>query len=224
MRTVIAMKQSIFVWDLPLRVFHWLLAGGLIAAWATAEFGYEEQHLWVGYSILTLLIFRLVWGFVGTYHAQFKHFVRLPSLANFKADDDTLGHSARGGWAVVAMLLFLLVQASSGLFTFGEIWSGPYAEWLGQKWLTKVHHINFNIVAALVGLHLVAIGFYQIVKKRPLITAMFSGTKQRDADQDEASIPHSKLVVAFVVLLLAGLAVFALVTLAPEVEYDSYYY
>ena len=53
---------------------------------------------------------------------------------------------------------------------------------------------------------------------------MFSGTKQRDADQDEASIPHSKLVVAFVVLLLAGLAVFALVTLAPEVEYDSYYY
>ncbi len=181
--------QIVKVWDLPTRLFHWTLAGLMIAQWWTAETsGTMDYHVWGGYTVLALVLFRLIWGFVGSETARFGDFVRGPgaALAYVRAllRGETplyLGHNPMGGWSIVLMLALLLVQAGTGLFANDDILiEGPLYPWVSKgtsDWLSSVHRFNFNLLLAVIAIHVAAVLFYLLVKRENLIHPMLSGRK-----------------------------------------------
>jgi len=181
--------QTVPVWDLPTRLFHWTLVALRIAQWLTAEFGSAmDWHVWGGYAILALVVFRLIWGFVGSDTARFSDFVQGPSAAleYVKAllRGETplyLGHNPMGGWSIVAMLILLSIQAGTGLFANDDIMTeGPLYAWVSKgtsDWLTTIHKFNFNLLLLVIAVHISAVLFYLFVKRENLIHPMLSGRK-----------------------------------------------
>ncbi|MFZ1326042.1 MAG: cytochrome b/b6 domain-containing protein [Candidatus Contendobacter sp.] len=182
--------QTVKVWDLPTRLFHWSLVALMIAQWLTAENSSTmSYHLWGGYAILALVLFRVVWGFVGSDTVRFHDFVRGPgaAIAYIKAllRGETplyLGHNPMGGWSILAMLMLLLVQAGTGLFANDDITiEGPLYSWVSKStsdWLTTIHGFNFNLLLLVIAVHIAAVLFYLLVKRENLIHPMLSGRKQ----------------------------------------------
>ena len=120
------MKKIIRVWDLPIRLFHWLLVLGIVLSFVTVKIGGNamELHARVGYCVLTLIIFRICWGFIGSHHARFIHFVPSPKgLLNYLSGKAKarLGHNPLGALSVLGMLSILLLQALSGFMSDDEI-------------------------------------------------------------------------------------------------------
>jgi len=184
------MLKKIRVWDLPTRLFHWLFAIVVAGAFITINLDETELHAKFGYAACVLVIFRVVWGFVGPEHARFSSFV--PTVAQVRAFIkhpvyDKLGHNPLGGLSVIGLLLVVLVQATSGLFTDDEIsFQGPLSHLVSSSvasFLTGLHQVNSNFVYALVGLHLAAIFYYQKVKKQDLILPMITGDKDISAEE-----------------------------------------
>lgn len=186
--------QTVTVWDLPTRLFHWTLVALMIFQWLTAEFGSAmDWHVWGGYAILALVLFRLIWGFVGSDTVRFRDFVRGPgaALGYVKAllRGETplyLGHNPMGGWSIVAMLVLLLVQAGTGLFANDDITiEGPLYAWVSKgtsDWLTAIHKFNFNLLLLVIAVHISAVLFYLFVKRENLIHPMLSGRKHLPPD------------------------------------------
>jgi cytochrome b len=184
------MLQKIRVWDLPTRLFHWLFALVILGAFITINLDETELHAKFGYAACVLVIFRIIWGFVGPEHARFSNFV--PSITQLKAFIkhpvyDKLGHNPLGALSVIGLLLVVLVQTTSGLFTDDEIsFQGPLSHLVSSQiagFLTGLHEINSNLVYALVGLHLAAIFYYQKVKKENLIGPMLTGDKEITSEE-----------------------------------------
>lgn len=185
-----ALQQTVTVWDVPTRLFHWTLVALMIVQWLTAESaGAMKFHVWGGYAVLTLVLFRLMWGFVGSDTARFSHFVRGPgaALAYVKAllRGETplyVGHNPMGGWSILALLTLLLIQAGTGLFANDDIiFDGPLSGWVSKSmsnWLTTVHKVNFNLLLLVIAVHVSAVLFYLLVKRENLIHPMLSGRKQ----------------------------------------------
>lgn len=185
--------QTVKVWDLPTRLFHWTLAALMIAQWLTAEFGSAmDWHVWGGYAILALVVFRLIWGFVGSDTVRFRDFVRGPSAvvgyvkALLRGETPLyLGHNPAGGWSIVAMLVLLLVQVGTGLFANDDISTeGPLYGWVSKgtsDWLTSIHKFNFNLLLLVIAVHIAAALFYLFVKRENLIHPMLSGIKHLPA-------------------------------------------
>lgn len=179
------------VWDVPVRLFHWLVVGLVIGSWVTSEVGGNAMtyHMWIGYSILVLVLFRIFWGFVGSRHARFKDFVRGPgALVRYLRGtpaETSIGHNPLGGLSVLALLASLAVQAVTGLFTNDEIATeGPLAARVGMEWsdlLSTVHRYNFYVLLALIALHVAAVVFYLLVKRENLIKPMLTGKKELPA-------------------------------------------
>jgi cytochrome b len=173
------------VWDLPLRLFHWLLAGLVVAAYVTVELGgnFMEWHGRIGLAILGLLVFRLAWGLVGSTHARFASFLPTPRrLGDYlRGEWRDHGHNPLGALSVIAMLAILLWQAVSGLFGNDDIAFNGYLYTLVSRdtsdWMTGWHKRGYWFIIALVVLHLAAIAFYRRVKKVDLITPMMTGKK-----------------------------------------------
>jgi cytochrome b len=183
-------KKQILVWDIPTRLFHWLLVVLVINCVVTAKIGgnFMTYHMYSGYLVLTFLIFRLLWGVFGGYHSKFVNFVRGPSIVLqyaiglIKKDmPHYLGHNPLGGWSVVAMLLTLLLQAMTGLFASDDIFTeGPLYPLVSNSvssTLTRIHNINAIVIGCLIAVHLTAIIFYLVVKHENLIKPMFTGIK-----------------------------------------------
>jgi cytochrome b len=178
-------------------------------------------HSYCGYTALVLLIFRLIWGLIGPYHARFTSFI--PSLATLKAffnqpTKTTLGHNPLGALSVVAMLGIVLVQAVSGLFTDDEItFAGPMAKYVGEstvKLMNSIHANNHVLVYGIVALHLLAIIYYQIIKKNNLLGPMLHGDK--DIPQGEKNLPETEVIASkdnTKIRLLAVLILIALIGL-----------
>lgn len=194
--------RLIRVWDLPTRLFHWLVVTLVLVSFVTGKIGgaWMPYHIWSGCAVLGLLMFRLVWGFVGGRHARFSAFVRAPGAVLryartlFQpAPPRHLGHNPLGGWSVLAMLLVLSVQAVTGLFANDDIFTeGPLYPWVSKAtsdWLTHIHKLNQGVVLLLVGVHVMAILFYLIMKHENLIQPMFTGRKQWHS-QGQASDNH----------------------------------
>lgn len=215
--------QTVPVWDLPTRLFHWVLAGLMIAQWWTAEQSSTmDYHVWGGYAVLTLVLFRLIWGFVGSDTVRFSDFVRGPvaALGYVKAllRGETplyLGHNPMGGWSIVAMLILLLVQAGTGLFANDDILiEGPLYAWVSKDtsdWLTTIHRFNFNLLLAVIAVHITAVLFYLLVKRENLIHPMLSGRKHLPPEQVDR-VPHMVspwlgLAVLAVAILAIGLLI-----------------
>jgi len=212
------MKQKKIVWDLPVRLFHWVLVVLFAAAWLTAEQGpaWMDRHMQVGYSIMALVLFRLLWGLYGSDQAKFVTFLRGPGkvFAYVKnllrsGADQSVGHNPLGGWSVVAMLSLLLFQASTGLFANDDIYNeGPLTGWVSNATsglLTKIHKLNFNLLLAIIAIHIVAVLAYLLVKKENLIKPMFSGFKELEAHQPASR--QRPWWLALVTLLACGAAV-----------------
>lgn len=180
------MKVTVHIWDLPHRLFHWLLAASVIAAYVTAKIGGEwiDWHGRLGVFILGLLVFRIVWGFIGSTHSRFSSFFpTLPRLlAYLKGRWQGIGHNPLGGLSVLALLTVLAVQVGTGLFANDDIaFEGPLFGFIDKDTsdqATAWHNTSVNFLLALVALHLVAIIFYRWVKKNNLVVPMLTGKKQ----------------------------------------------
>jgi len=172
-------RQSI--WDLPTRLFHWLLAALIPFSWWSAEYGHDDWHIWSGIAILTLLIFRLLWGLFGSSTARFANFVRGPAAVRdyLKGRWHGIGHSPLGALSVLALLGATAVQVGLGLFTEDEdgLTRGPLALLIGSDSAEKVHDIHalfFYVLLALIVLHIGAVLWYR-VRGRHLILPMITG-------------------------------------------------
>ncbi len=176
------------IWDLPTRLFHWSLVLLVLVQFGSAKWGWFDMqwHFYGGYATLTLLLFRLAWGWVGSESARFAYFLRGPSavLSEFRGTRQ-LGrtHGAVGGWSVVLMLLLLSLVALSGLATSDDIdWFGPLTAKLDAdtiRFATRWHHRLTDLLMWLIVLHVFAIGWHEWRGKR-LVEAMLHGRRQLD--------------------------------------------
>ncbi|MDB5404389.1 MAG: hypothetical protein QOF70_5734 [Acetobacteraceae bacterium] len=185
--------QRMKVWDLPVRLFHWAIVVLIFFAWGTQEFDHMEWHVRIGYTILTLLLFRIVWGFIGSDTARFTRFLRSPleglrHLARLRRrePDQEVGHNAAGGWMVLLMLALIGIQAGTGLFSNDDAnTEGPLMHLVGKDqsdWLSHIHYLNFMAIEAVIVLHVLAITAYAVLKRQNLVRPMVTGTKPMPAD------------------------------------------
>lgn len=217
--------HTIRVWDLPTRLFHWLLAGCVIGLVVTGSIGgnWMNWHLRMGYAVLTLLLFRLVWGFIGGHWSRFANFIYAPSsfvayLRGQARPEHRVGHSPLGALSVFALLLILATQVGTGLMSDDEIaFFGPLVRFVSGDTVSMAtsYHKNVGkfIVIALVGLHLLAITYYQWIKKQALVRPMVVGDKQLAVQVSSARDTIGTRLLALVVLALCGTAVAWLVSL-----------
>lgn len=217
--------HTIRVWDLPTRLFHWALVLCVVGLVVTANIGgnWMNWHFRLGYSVLTLLLFRLVWGVVGGHWSRFSSFFYRPSrlLAYLRGEgrpEDTVGHSPTGALSVWALLLILLLQVGAGLFSDDEIaFAGPLSALVSSDWVgmaTNYHkNIGKFILIGLVVLHLLAIGYYRWVRKNDLLGPMLSGDKQLAQSVRSSRDTTGSRLSALVVLLLCATVVNRLVAL-----------
>jgi cytochrome b len=213
------------VWDAPTRLFHWAVVVLVCASWLTQHEGWIDQHVLCGYAMTTLLLFRLVWGFVGSDTARFVRFLRSPVAAMrhlarlYRGDPDhEIGHNAVGGWMVLVMLGLLCVQAGTGLCANDEVSvQGPLAELVGSSnsdWLSHVHAVNFRLIEAAIALHVLAILGYRVWRGYRLVGPMVTGKKwlpdtmpvPRMASTAKAAavLAAAAALVAFVVIWFGG--------------------
>ncbi len=180
------MKVTIHIWDLPHRLFHWLLAVSVVAAYITAKIGGEliDWHGRLGIFILGLLVFRLIWGFIGSTHSRFSTFFPTFSriTAYLKGQWQGIGHNPLGAISVIALLTAVAVQVGTGLFANDDIaFEGPLFDYIDKDFsdkLTGLHSTTFYILLGFVVLHLIAIVFYRFVKKTNLVKPMLTGKKE----------------------------------------------
>ncbi|MBU3628792.1 cytochrome b/b6 domain-containing protein [Polynucleobacter sp. AP-Reno-20A-A9] len=218
------MKKIIRVWDLPIRLFHWLLVVCIAGSFVTINLGDEfiQWHAYFGYSILTLLIFRVVWGFVGSTHARFASF--LPTKkAVFEylngSSSRVLGHNPIGAISVFALLFVLSIQVLTGLFVDDEVsFQGPLAKYVPSSissFLSEIHEGNQVVILTLIAIHVAAIIFYKKFKGEDLIKPMISGDKEIDPSEEAKYLPadlgraskDGVLQRGFALLLLSVIAV-----------------
>src|SRR5262245_51348664 len=213
------------VWDLPVRLTHWLLVVAVAGSWISHYAGVQwfGVHRACGYTVLVLVVFRIAWGFAGTLHARFSSFVRGPRavLGYLRGGlrDEHGGHNPVGGWSVLALLAVLALQALSGLFANDEIASsGPLYGWISHaasnRW-TRVHHLNSDVMAILLGAHVLAIAWYVWIRRQPLVRAMVSGMKP-GASPTGARIGRTRWMRAALIVLAACAALAYIVNTAPE--------
>lgn len=209
-------RTTIVVWDLGVRVFHWVLVVLLMALWATAESegDWMGVHRWLGTAVLALVLARLIWGFIGSETARFAKFLKGPRavIGYFRQwrgqGDESLhaGHNPAGGWSVVLLLALLLLQAVTGLFSNDDIFfEGPLSSLVSKALsdrLTGIHHLLFNALLAAVVLHVVAVVAYWIFKRNNLILPMILGRKRLPAEMAAPQLRSPWL--ALVILVVVG--------------------
>jgi len=207
------------VWDAPIRLFHWAIVVLVFASWLTAHEDWMEWHIWSGYSIFALLLFRFAWGIVGSDTARFGRFLRSPiaalrHLGEFRrrAPDTEIGHNAAGGWMVLVLLVLLALQVATGLCANDQVLTeGPFAEAVGQDasdWLSHIHVLNFKVIEALVALHVAAVLAYAAIKRHNLIGPMITGKKRLPATPLPPRVASPLLAAA---ILAAAAAIVAFV-------------
>ena len=212
--------QRIALWDLPTRAFHWLLAASVTGALVTGYVGgnWIEWHARLGETIVGLIVFRIVWGFVGAPSARFATFVRGPRAiaAYVRGQWQGTGHNPLGALAVLALLALTLAQAGTGLFTTDDIaFQGPWAALVGDGGAHRaatLHGLGQKLLIGVVVLHLTAIVFYAVVKRRNLVRPMVTGWQavdpQTEAPAWPVRSPRARAVAFAVAVLIAALGLY----------------
>jgi len=213
-------EKPVKVWDAPVRLFHWLLVLLFAFMFFTGKAGSEwtQWHMRAGYALLTLVLFRVFWGFAGGTHARFSDFLAGPA-ACLQCVKDLMarrswprpGHNPLGGWMVVVLLVGLLAQAGTGLFSNDDVlWEGPLASLVSKAMsdrLTTFHSWNFNLLLALAGTHIAAVLYHAGFLKENLVAAMFTGVKNVPAATPDAPVRFASPWRALVLLVVAAVAV-----------------
>ncbi len=217
--------HTVRVWDLPTRLFHWGLVACVVGLIITGNVGGNAMvwHGRLGYAVLTLLLFRLVWGLVGGRWSRFASFLYGPStivayLRGQGRPEHRVGHNPLGMLSVLALLLILLAQVGSGLFADDEIaFTGPLAGLVSGDWVRQAtsYHKNVGklILIALVALHLGAIAFYKLVKRESLVRPMIVGDKSVPTPVPASQDDTRSRLLALGLLLLCAATVYGIVSL-----------
>jgi cytochrome b len=201
------------VWDLPIRLFHWVLAGLIAFSWWSVKNHETELHIWSGIAILTLLIFRLLWGLFGSSTARFANFVRGPAAVRDYLRDNAswrfAGHTPLGALSVVALLAAVAVQVGLGLISVDEdgLNEGPLAQLVSletSEAARDLHEQWFSVVLALIVLHVAAIIYYRLAEGKSLTKPMVTG--RADLEPGVEPMRPGRGWIA-IVCLLAALAV-----------------
>lgn len=219
-------EKAVKVWDAPVRLFHWALVLLFAFMFFTGKMkgNWMDWHMPAGYAILALIVFRIVWGFVGSTYARFGSFLSGPArcIAYAKAlvtggPAHSAGHNPLGGWMVLILLVSLLVQVVTGMLGNDDISiEGPLAKFVSKALsdrMTTIHFWNFNLLLVLCGLHIAAVLFHWLVKKENLIGAMFTGVKRlpEDAAREVSAARFASSWLALVLLVVAAIAVYLVV-------------
>lgn len=210
------------VWDLPLRLFHWLLVLLLGASWLTAELGRMSLHFYAGYALATLLLFRVAWGLAGPRYARFSGFVAGPRkvwryLRGWLGGSasEPAGHTPPGGWMILALLALLVVQVASGMLNSHDgLDAGPWYWAAGdslRELAEAVHATAFDLLLGLSAVHVAAVLLYRLRPGVDLVGPMFTGRKRTA----EPPIAGSRLPLAVALLVAAAAAVWLIVSSAP---------
>lgn len=217
--------KSTRVWDLPTRVFHWALVFCVIGLVITGSTGGNAMvwHFKLGYAVLTLLLFRMVWGIIGGKWSRFASFIYAPStiiryLKGQEHPHHTVGHNPLGALSVFALLAFLLVQVGTGLISDDEIAaSGPLTKFVSNATvsLASSYHsaVGKRFIIVLVLLHVIAILFYLFKKRENLIKPMLHGDKILTHDIPASRDDAGSRVAAAIVLGICASLVYGLVSL-----------
>jgi cytochrome b len=187
-------ERRVRIWDVPTRLFHWLLALLILAAYLSHEFSTIQRHMQVGYVVLTLVGFRLLWGVVGSETSRFASFVPTPRwTAGYVRGllagrpPKTVGHNPLGSLLIYLMLALVAFQAITGLYANDGIFSeGPLAKLVGDDTsdlLTDWHTQSFWVLVGCIAVHVTANVVAELVFRQPLIRAMITGAKPVPADQ-----------------------------------------
>jgi len=180
------------IWDLPTRVFHWALAGSFLGAYLLAEEdGSRNLHVMFGYTVAGLLVFRLLWGFVGSTHARFRDFAYGPGAAAAYLRDlvrgrarDYDGHNPAGSWAIYALLALAAATALTGWLHYNEI---------GGETFEEIHEVLANAWLAMVAVHVAGVVVASVAHRRNLAASMITGRRhggsatEADAARGEAT-------------------------------------
>ncbi len=200
------------LWDLPTRIFHWALVLCIVAAFVSGQLGGNliDVHGKIGIAIFGLVVFRLVWGLLGSTYAKFAQFFPTPGKIRsyLRGEWHGEGHNPLGALSVFGLLGVVGLQAGTGLFSNDDIaFVGPLFDLVSKDLsnaLTGIHHLVSKVLIALVVLHLAAIGFYGRVKKQKLILPMITGWKEGKGE----SARGGGLAALVVALLIAAAAIY----------------
>lgn len=205
--------RRVRVWDLPTRLFHWALAVTLLGSWITNILNEMTWHMYCGYAAATLVVWRVLWGLVGSETARFARFVRGPSaVVRYVRDGhhDRLGHNPLGALSVLALLALVLSQAGTGLFSNDDIFfDGPWAGVLTKDTsdaVTGYHQLNKNILLALIALHVFTIGWYHY-RGENLLGPMLTGDKAVEGPVKEPERRPLWLAALLLAVAAAGVGV-----------------
>ncbi len=211
------------VWDVPSRFIHWCFPVGIGLMWWTGETGRMELHSYVAYVLLTLVATRLALGFVGSHHSRFRNFIVGPAsvIDYLRVGWHFVGHNPLGALSTVALLLLILAQGISGLFSVDDVsFDGPLAYAFDGRFIdaaTEWHDTNWGILQALIVLHLGAIAWYQWRRRQPMVQTMWRG-RSADRVSEQAPVHVGRAVgIAIVIATCLWLAI----VWAPEAP--SYY-
>ncbi|MCC7217018.1 MAG: cytochrome b/b6 domain-containing protein [Burkholderiales bacterium] len=206
-------KTRILVWDLPVRVFHWLLALSFAGAFLTAESErVRDVHVALGYTFMGLVAFRLLWGAIGSRHARFASFAYGPkavlaylaSLAR-RRPVHYAGHNPAGGWAIFAILALGIATAASGYAVYTDA---------GGRWMESLHEGAANALLALAILHVVAVVLSSVLHRENLVTAMITGFKAGDASEGIGRVRWAPAAV----LAAAVVAIWSVAVGTPDAQ------
>jgi cytochrome b len=181
-------SRTVLVWDAPIRLFHWLIAALVAAAYATWRLNWMDWHGRIGDALLALLLFRLLWGFFGSETARFSRFLASPRtvmhyLAHWlrREPDRQVGHNPAGGWVVALLLALLLAETLTGLYVANDIADeGPLTEIVPApvaNAISAAHAILWDVLLMAIVLHVLAIAAYAAAKGQNLLLPMITGTK-----------------------------------------------
>ncbi|WP_310535128.1 cytochrome b/b6 domain-containing protein [Novosphingobium sp.] len=200
------------LWDLPIRLVHWSLVALLPAMWWTAENDNLSLHMTLGYAVLAIVAFRIIWGFVGSSNARFSQFLKGPGavagyLRGFFSGGPAkahAGHNPAGGWSVIILLSLLAGQVGVGLFALNEDNVGSpltsLVDYETARSLAEIHELGFNLILAFVVIHLAAVLYYSLIKKDRIVPPMVTGSRDLPEDVEAPRIaPLWKAAVVMVI-------------------------
>ncbi len=212
--------KTVLVWDAPVRIFHWLLALCFLGAWLTAENdGYEMLHYAFGYTAGLLVVFRILWGIIGSRYARFSDFIKGPktiihhfvNMIKGRFDETYLGHNPLGAIVMIALMLLTLGTAATGYLCLSEIY-GESSE--------ELHEGIATVMLAVVGLHIAAAVVMSFMQKENLPRAMVTGRKT--SANHNLAIKSSHVFVGLLLIVIAGYFFWSVLNGAfPQLTPDS---
>lgn len=208
-------NRQVVVWDLAVRLFHWLIVALVAAAYVTWRLNWMGWHVYIGETVLALVLFRLAWGLVGSETARFTRFIASPRAAlrhlselPYREPDVQVGHNPAGGWMVMLMLVLLLGQTLTGILDNNDVADvGPLTAILPAWMLNLIdtlHTVLWEALLAAVALHVAAIVVYAVVKGQNLLRPMLTGRKRLPGTQTAPRL--GSLVLALLLLASSAIA------------------